>query len=203
MSKIALSPNASGTGVVTLSTPNTNSDRTLALPDSSGTIATLETIPDQGVPTGMLSYFASSTAPIGFLAADGSTISRTTYAALFAITGEIYGAGDGSSTFELPDLRGEFMRGVDSGRGVDTPLGNTRVFGSSQAGQFGAHDHIGGGLNHVSHTRLYGGSPTSGSSATGGDSTSRYNMNTSTVGGTENSNETRPRNVALLACIKH
>jgi len=199
MSKIALSPNAAGTGVVTLSTPNTNSDRTLALPDSSGTIATLETIPDQGVPTGMLSYFASSTAPIGFLAADGSTISRTTYAALFAITGEIYGAGDGSTTFELPDLRGEFMRGFDNGRGIDS----ARVFGSAQADDVKDHEH------RVFVASVHGVSNTGASNLYRGFG---YNdMGTSNVANSGRSgpmfsggaSETRSRNVALLACIKH
>jgi len=183
-------PAVSGAALTSL----TSANLTGALPAVSG--AALTGI--QGIPTGMLSYFAASTAPTGFLAADGSAVSRSTYAALFAITGVIYGAGNGSSTFQLPDLRGEFMRGWDNSRGVD----NGRAFGSAQASQFGAHKHIGGNLTHVSHTRLYGGGASSGNSPGTAYTSDRYYGFTQTVGGTENSNETRSRNVALLACIK-
>ena len=151
-----------------------------------------------GFPAGSVIYHAANTAPSGFLKADGATVSRSTYSDLFTAIGTTYGAGNGSTTFLVPDLRGEFMRGWDDSRGVD----GSRAFGSAQADQMEAHSHITGHLNHVSHTRTYGGSAASGSSATGGDSASRYAANTSTVGGTGNSSETRPRNVALLACIK-
>ena len=50
---------------------------------------------------------------------DGSAVSRTAYASLFAAIGTNYGAGDGSSTFNVPDLRGQFLRGVDGSAGVD------------------------------------------------------------------------------------
>jgi microcystin-dependent protein len=61
--------------------------------------------------TGMIIPYASATPPTGFLNCDGSAISRTTYANLFAITGTNYGAGDGSTTFNLPDLRSRFPLG--------------------------------------------------------------------------------------------
>lgn len=54
-------------------------------------------------PTGTTIHFASTTAPAGFLVSDGSAVSRTTYSALFAVIGTLYGAGDGSTTFNLPD----------------------------------------------------------------------------------------------------
>ena len=73
-------------------------------------------------------YFAGQTAPVGWLKANGAAVSRTAYAALFAAIGTTYGAGDGSTTFNLPDLRGEFMRGWDDGRGID----HGRVLGSAQ-----------------------------------------------------------------------
>jgi len=59
-------------------------------------------------------------APDGWRACSGQAVSRTTYAALFAAIGTEYGVGDGSTTFDLPDLRGEFLRGWDNGRGVDS-----------------------------------------------------------------------------------
>lgn len=57
--------------------------------------------------------------PAGYLELAGQAISRTTYSALFALFGTTYGVGDGSTTFNLPDLRGEFVRGFDHGRGID------------------------------------------------------------------------------------
>ena len=89
------------------------------------------------VPSGTVLYFAGRTAPAGWLKANGAAVSRTAYAALFAAIGTTYGAGDGRSTFNLPDLRGEFLRGWDDGRGVDTG----RVFGSAQAHALQSHQH--------------------------------------------------------------
>ena len=89
------------------------------------------------VPSGAVLYFAGRTAPAGWLKANGAAVSRTAYAALFAAIGTTYGAGDGRSTFNLPDLRGEFLRGWDDGRGVDTP----RPIGSAQAHALQSHQH--------------------------------------------------------------
>ena len=89
------------------------------------------------VPSGAVLYFAGRTAPAGWLKANGAAVSRTAYAALFAAIGTTYGAGDGRSTFNLPDLRAEFIRGWDDGRGVDVG----RVFGSAQAHALQSHQH--------------------------------------------------------------
>lgn len=66
-----------------------------------------------GTPVGTIQAYAGSTAPTGYLVADGSAVSRTTYAALFAVIGTTYGAGDGSTTFNLPDLRGRTAVGLN------------------------------------------------------------------------------------------
>ena len=58
--------------------------------------------------------------PSGYLKCNGAAVSRTTYADLFAEIGTAFGAGDGSSTFNVPDFRGEFVRGWDDSRGVDS-----------------------------------------------------------------------------------
>jgi microcystin-dependent protein len=63
------------------------------------------------VPTGSITMYGSSTPPTGFLNCDGSAVSRTTYANLFAVTSTTYGAGDGSTTFNLPDLKARFPLG--------------------------------------------------------------------------------------------
>lgn len=143
---------------------------------------------------GQVCFFGMPTAPEGFLKCDGSAVSRTTYASLFTAIGTLYGTGDGSTTFNLPDLRGEFIRGWDNGRGIDSE----RVFGSYQADAFMAHKHI-EGFAGVNKSATYGVTTvtTEGNiNSQSGNSTNNHPY-TSTEGG----NETRPRNVALLACI--
>jgi microcystin-dependent protein len=63
------------------------------------------------LPAGMIMYFANTTVPQGWFQCDGAAISRTSYVELFAAIGTVYGTGDGSTTFNLPDLRGQFVRG--------------------------------------------------------------------------------------------
>lgn len=134
---------------------------------------------------GDVKFHAANAIPYGWLKANGATVSRTAYPALFAAIGETYGAGDGSTTFALPDLRGEFVRGFDDARGVDSG----RVFGSVQAGSVEAHSHI-----YKSSVTAASGADASEPNAAGGTA-----QNTENAGGTE----TRPRNVAILACIKY
>ena len=151
------------------------------------------------LPVGSLIYYAGSVAPAGYLEANGALLSRTTYAALFAAIGIIYNPGDGSTTFGLPDLRGEFIRGLDNGRGLDAG----RLLGSRQGDLMRKHDH---------YIPTIDGAP--GSRAALGDDTGRqsasnellqsgpyytYNYDTAGLLG----HETRPRNVAALICIKY
>jgi microcystin-dependent protein len=148
-----------------------------------------------GVPIGAVFHFAASTAPTGFLKANGAAVSRTTYAALFAITGTTYGVGDGSTTFNLPDLRGEFIRGWADDRAVDTG----RAFGSAQTDGIRASTVAG-----IARTYYSGQSATGEFSWAGG---SGELANNAAQGGDYQINlgsapDTRPRNVALLACIK-
>lgn len=70
-------------------------------------------------PTGTVNSFAGSTAPTGWLLCGGQAISRTTFADLFAIVGTTYGSGDGSTTFNIPDLRGRTVAGIDNMNGAD------------------------------------------------------------------------------------
>ncbi|WID42133.1 tail protein [Pseudomonas phage ZRG1] len=120
------------------------------------------------VPPGAVIYFARNTAPSGWLKCNGAAISRTAYAKLFAAIGTVFGAGDGFTTFNLPDLRGEFVRGWDDGRGVD----GGRAFGSFQAGMIQSHSHTGGSASAGAHNH-------SGSAVAGGS----HNHSASTGGG--------------------
>jgi microcystin-dependent protein len=142
------------------------------------------------VPPGAVMSFAMNAAPTGWLPAYGDVISRTTYSALFAAIGTTFGAGDGSTTFKLPDLRGEFIRGWDNGRGIDSG----RVFGSTQSSQMQSHTH---GVS-VSNSSAGG----TGIPPASSGSLLSYAGYTNAAGGTDNSSENRPRSIALLYCIK-
>lgn len=72
------------------------------------------------VPAGVIVAFGGTVAPSGYLLCNGQAVSRTTYADLYAAIGTAYGSGNGSTTFNVPDLRGRFLRGVDGGTGRDT-----------------------------------------------------------------------------------
>ena len=141
---------------------------------------------------GEVSFFAMSSAPTGWLKANGAAVSRSTYAALFTAIGTTFGVGDGSTTFNVPELRGEFIRALADGRAVDTG----RALGSAQAEDLLAHSH---------GFRAYGGSgaalPNVTMSASLGTPGSISALNTAIVN--SSGVETRPRNVALLACIRY
>ena len=149
-----------------------------------------------GVATGTVVSLATSTEPTGYLECDGAAVSRSTYSGLFSTIASTYGAGDGSSTFNLPDLRGEFIRGFDNGRGVDT----SRVFGSAQAQQ----------TNNLATVRLSSGVtandttiavPEDGTTSpkiySGANGPPLLSLSFNNRGG-----ETRSRNIALMYCIK-
>ena len=72
--------------------------------------------------TGFIFPFSGTSVPTGFLLCDGSAVSRTTYATLFAVIGTVWGVGNGSTTFNLPDGRGKSFLGADAGKGDDTSL---------------------------------------------------------------------------------
>jgi microcystin-dependent protein len=91
------------------------------------------------MPTGAMLEYAGSAAPTGWLLCNGAAISRTVYAALFAVLGTAYGAGDGSTTFNLPDRRGKFSVGVD---GTYT-RGSTGGATSGTTSSNGSHNHGG------------------------------------------------------------
>lgn len=77
------------------------------------------------VPTGVIAPFAGSAAPSGWLLCDGAAVSRTTYSALFAVLGTKYGSGDGSTTFNVPNLRGRVPAGLDAGQTEFNDRGKT------------------------------------------------------------------------------
>ena len=159
---------------------------------------------DQAAPAGTVAYIAGSAAPAGWLKANGAEVSRTTYAPLFAAIGTRYGAGNGTSTFNLPDLRGEFVRGWDDSRGVDAG----RALGSSQRGTI-AMPRDDTGVDNIfafgSHVNLHGDTINIADYGLDGNS-AFYMISNRNSAATSSINAagivTRPRNVALLAIIK-
>lgn len=134
---------------------------------------------------GGVQAFARNSAPAGWITCNGSAVGRTDYPSLFAAIGTTFGAGNGTTTFNVPDLRGEFVRGWDASRGVDPG----RVFGSFQVDIFASH-------THQQDVRTILG--VAGSAAQAGSANGINGGTTQATGGTE----TRPRNIALLYCIK-
>lgn len=157
-------------------------------------------------PSGQIGLFAMDYAPAGWLKANGAAVSRTVYAKLFAAIGTRFGAGDGYSTFNLPDLRGEFARFWDDGRGVDAgrALGSFQsdavqkweaVFTYQRAQVHGVEKREGAFMLESEHD--FG-------DALRGDhwATSHAHIGPAVNNAARTASETRPRNIALLACIK-
>jgi microcystin-dependent protein len=169
--------------------------------------------PPDSIPSGSVFWFATDAPPTGFIKANGAVISRATYADLFAVIGTTFGAGDGSTTFNLPDLRGEFIRSWDDGRGVDSG----RAFGSAQLDQmqritgsmvpqYGSRSDT---FNSSQADGAFSGATSSAHSGAGGVAgfAVRFSFNSANSPdarvSSSTSGETRARNVALLACIKY
>ena len=159
---------------------------------------------------GQVCFFGMTTAPNGFLKCNGAAVSRTTYDVLFAAIGTTFGSGDGSTTFNVPDLRGEFLRALDDGAGVDTG----RSLGSTQSGANQEHGHYVGTGSFTSGGGGYSGTTTAGDAYRkinaevsyyryGGANTLVYPTDSDAFKAQNEGSEARPRNVALLACIKY
>lgn len=179
------------------------------------------------VPLGTIMPFAGGTVQTGFLPCDGRALSRTEYASLFASLGVAWGYGDGTTTFNIPDLRGRFVRGVDlnagedpeaSDRLVSAPGGNDGDnVGSYQlpatalpasapfvtGNESNTHTHT---LNH--NAQRQGGPNTFDSgSARGVNGTASISVGANSTGHTHNiasggDVETRPVNVAVMWIIR-
>ena len=154
---------------------------------------------DQVLPAGCIMPYAGTSAPTSWLSCDGSTVSRTTYATLFAAIGTTWGAGDGSTTFKIPDLRGAFLRG--SGTSSLDPS-SPRTVGSFQAEAYLSHTHSDAGHVHEYSSFATGGASGGSapfmSSTTTSPNTSTGYANIQASGGAE----TRPDNYAVLYIIK-
>lgn len=146
---------------------------------------------------GQICLFLRTTAPPGYLKANGATVSRVVYSGLHAEIGETYGAGDGVSTFRLPDFRGEFLRCLDDGRGVDSgrAIGTWQPSWSNGLAQV-EMQNIGGApsLVNVPSDGSWSDWIVSGDEGAGPNWSHRFRSYGS---------ETLVRNFPVLACIKY
>ena len=239
---------SSGAPYVALkSPPSVGDNRTFTLPATTGSVgqflsvatsnhsatnAELEFATPQSVPTGAVFCMAVLSVPTGYLECNGAAVSRTTYAALFAVIGTQYGTGNGSSTFNLPDLRGEFVRGFDNGRNIDSDrVSASDGIGSSQTSQNKQHNHTATssvtdpGHRHLPQSQSANSQQTNGHGVAindtiignyGGGSgvglgpignrhflqNTTTGISVSTTTANDGGSETRPRNVAMMYVIR-
>lgn len=152
-------------------------------------------------PVGSILAYGGTSAPSGWLLCNGAAVSRTTYATLFAVLGISHGQGNGTTTFNVPDYRGRFLRGVNSSTGVDPDAasrtamgtgGNTGDnVGSIQADQYASHTHTAPFNGGATGTTVFAPATSRGATAPG--------PTTDASGG----NETRPKNAYVHFIIKY
>lgn len=173
-------------------------------------LALLQALASLVVPAGAVCSFAGSSAPDGWLVCDGAAVSRTTYAALFEQIGTVFGAGDGVATFNLPDLRNEFVRGSSATRAVgsweDWATGAPKAK-SAAAGRLLKDGTTNADLSTYPNTALGFARTTSATdpmphSTVGASIMDLSNNEHDLAFVASGDDETRPRNVALLYCIK-
>ena len=162
----------------------------------------LDTTDAANNPAGSMIGVFGTSVPTGFLECDGSAVSRTTYADLYSAIGTLYGTGDGSTSFNLPDLRGQFIRGFDNGAGTDPDAGSRTAIGSGSAGdnmgtsqtdQYASHNH--NGWDRAKYATSTG---TANCRSNLSGATVRTNTNAASGG-----NETRPTNINLMICVAY
>jgi len=167
-------------------------------------------------PTGTIISTALTSAPKGYLECDGSAVSRTTHARLFGELGVIYGNGDGSTTFNLPDYRGRFLRGFDNTAGADPDASSRTDRGDGTTGDAVGTKQLDALQGHFHFWRASNGTHSNGSPyypvvsstswKTGYSAISTAAVNELSSDGTNGqpraSSETRPTNINVMYCIK-
>ena len=150
-------------------------------------------------PPGMIMQYAGEGVPTGWLWCDGSQVSRTAYSDLYGAIGLLYGSGNGSTTFTLPDARGYHVRSYDDGRGLDSG----RTIGSKQGQDFKGFYAIntGTGTYSYNHGEQYMGKNTSSYQGLlfGGG----WRAPAASLGTKWDTSEMRPYNYSVMVLIKY
>jgi microcystin-dependent protein len=153
-----------------------------------------------GIPIGGINFFATSTAPTGWLSCDGSAVSRTTYSALFAAIGTTFGVGDGSTTFNLPDPREAALIATGTNGTHTIAASNPLALGDFQDDQMQGHYHAGdGGLGSGA---IQTAARNTASSTDDADSFVKEPISDGTNGTPRTGTTTHGKQFGLLACIK-
>ncbi len=203
---------------VTLSTPLPATAVTTSGTTVEARLDTLETaLATSATPTGATISYAGNLAPAGWLLCDGTAVSRTTYSALYAVVGAQFGTGDGTSTFNLPDLRGRFVRGRANGstndpdRASRSPMNSGGATGDnvgSIQGDATAKNSLALSDPGHTHTERGNGNTQGGTAMTNmanGDRESASVTSSATTGISlgDGDNETRPVNAYLNYIIRY
>ena len=211
---------------IAIKSPALSSDITFTLPDSDGKSGdklesdgngNLSWQPVAGVPTGSVHLMATTTVPSGYLECNGASLSRTgTYANLFSIIGTTWGAVD-SNHFNIPDLRGMFVRGW-----ANTKTGTNddgRTFAQAQSSRNKSHSHTGSASSTVTDpghrhpVKGHGGDDDGGDQLTGSnnnatrenavtDATTGITVATNVTIAADGEDDARPDNIAMMYVIK-
>lgn len=151
-----------------------------------------------GIYIGSVVAWMTPNPPADWLLCNGQAVSRTTYSELFSVIGTMYGSGDGSTTFNLPDMRGRFLRGTANGSARDPDRASRTGRGDGTTG-----DNVGTlqGDQFRSHTHTFQKAPTSNN--TGGSYVTPANLGGSNVTTTAaGGSETRPININVNWIMK-
>ncbi len=206
---ITSEPNQNATAQLTTVTATTVNAATVDGTTVNATTVNATTVNANGtIPVGGIIPYAgpiNGPLPNGWLLCNGIAVSRSQYAALFSVISTLYGTGDGTSTFNLPDYQGMFLRGVSAGNGTDIDFGSRtpQNYGDSSVGTAGPNNNNGIGTRQMdqfaSHTHTYWQSVyvSSDGNWSGGD-WNNSQQQTQPAGGSE----TRPKNVYVYYLIR-
>lgn len=190
-----------------------NSVTTGKIADGSVTAAKLAAAIDNLVPIGTILPYGGATAPSGYLICNGQSVSRAVYANLYGVLGNSFGTADGVS-FNVPDLRGRFLRMVDGGAGNDPDRASRTAImtgaatgdniGSLQNYQVQSHNHYEGTIwFSTSNFNRYGGSNLGNTNSLQGTSSGTVNNSLNALTSSTGGSETRPVNVNVNYIIKY
>ena len=170
---------------------------------------------DAGVPTGMIAAFSMNAPPIGWLSCNGAEVDRITYSDLFIAISTAWGVGDGSTTFNVPELKGAILKGVGVSDTSTDYVGPTAV-GAFQDDQNASHSHSGSTNTTGDHTHTSGMSPDNTWNGPHFTGTYQYGWQNTNLGTTTNGNhshtvsinadggtEVRVYNRGVQYCIKY
>jgi microcystin-dependent protein len=159
--------------------------------NGAGSAPSFQTL--SGIPTGSIFNWATSSAPTGYLICDGSAVSRTTYSALFAVISTTYGSGDGSTTFNVPNLKGKVVVGYNSAETEFDALGETG----------GTKTHTLTEAELAAHTHTVTNGVTAGLSSLGGGGSINVGQVTTSSTGSGNAHNNLQPYIVLNAIIKY